>query len=164
MIRDIIKFAKLKDDVIIPSKRDEDGAYDLYANFDEEEIEIKPHETKMISTRIRTAFSEKYVMILKDRGSSGTIGMAQRCGVIDSSYRGEIFVPITNTTKISIFITKKVSKTEKNVNCIKYPYSKAICQFLMVEVPKMEVVEVSNEELDAMTSMRGNGCLGSSGK
>ena len=54
MIRDIIKFAKLKDDVIIPSKRDEDGAYDLYANFDEEEIEIKPHETKMISQELNT--------------------------------------------------------------------------------------------------------------
>lgn len=164
MIKDIIKFAKLKDNVIIPSKRDEDGGYDLYANFDEEEIEIKPHETKMIPTRIRTAFSDKYVMKIVERSSTGSIGIAQRCGVIDSSYRGEIFVPITNTTKVSIFITKKVTKTEKNVNCIKYPYSKAICQFLMVEVPKMEVVEVSNTELDMMESTRGNGCLGSSGK
>lgn len=30
-----IYFAKLKDEAIIPSKREEDGAFDVYACFDE---------------------------------------------------------------------------------------------------------------------------------
>ena len=64
-------------------------------------------------------------MILKDESREQSVW--QRW-VIDSSYRTD-FRTYNQTTKISIFITKKVSKTEKNVNCIKYPYSKAICQF-----------------------------------
>ena len=35
-------FAKTKGDAIIPTKRDEDGCYDIYACFDEDEITIEP--------------------------------------------------------------------------------------------------------------------------
>ena len=44
--RDDLYFAKVKPDAIIPSKRDEDGAYDLYACFDEDYMVIAPHTTK----------------------------------------------------------------------------------------------------------------------
>ena len=43
-------FAKTKEGAIIPSKREEDGAFDIYACFEEEYMIIKPHETKLIPT------------------------------------------------------------------------------------------------------------------
>ena len=45
-----------------------------------------------------------------------------------------------------------------------YPYSKAIAQAEVCEVPVMNQYEVSYEELKAIPSNRGTGALGSSGK
>ena len=67
--RDDLYFAKVKPEAIIPSKRDEDAAYDLYACFDEDYMVIAPHTTKLVPTGIATAFSSDYVAIVKERGS-----------------------------------------------------------------------------------------------
>jgi dUTP pyrophosphatase len=45
-----------------------------------------------------------------------------------------------------------------------YPYSKAIAQALVVPVPKIDVEEVTYEELQKIASERGAGKLGSSQK
>ena len=45
-------FAKVIEDAIIPSKREEDGCMDLYSCFDEEFIVIQPHTNKLINTGI----------------------------------------------------------------------------------------------------------------
>ena len=47
---------------------------------------------------------------------------------------------------------------------IYYPYTKGICQAIMVEVPKMAIKEISYEDLLKIESKRGTGALGSSGK
>jgi len=102
-----IKFATMHPDAKIPTKKTENAGYDIYAAFDEDFIEIEPCETKMIPTGICSAFPEEYVMVLKERGSTGTKGMGQRSGVVDSGYRGQWFVPITNHNKdASLFISK----------------------------------------------------------
>ena len=77
-----VKFAKVRPTAIIPTKREEDAGYDIYANFDEDYMRINPHETKMIPTGIASACDTDYCFILKERGSTGTKGMAQRCGRI----------------------------------------------------------------------------------
>lgn len=192
-----IKFAKVKPNAIIPSKREEDAGYDIYPCFDEDYIVIYPHETKMIPTGIASAFSSDYVAILKERGSTGTKGIGQRCGVIDSGFRGEYFVPITNHNNKPIVMIKEefkhkiidvkrlpINKFEEKYgddylwikesvddylnnigkNIIEYPYEKAICQLLILPVPKMTVEEISYEELQGINSERGNGSLGSSNK
>ena len=99
-------FAKVNPNAIIPSKRLEDAGYDLYACFDEDYMVIEPHETKLIPSGIATAFSPKWVAIIKERGSNGSKGIAQRCGVIDSGYRNEWCVPLTNTTTKTVVISK----------------------------------------------------------
>ena len=175
-----VYFAKVKPNAIIPSKRDEDAGLDIYACFDEEYMVIPPHETKLIPTGIASMCSEDYCFILKERGSTGTKGIAQRCGVIDSGYRNEWFVPITNVGEKYIVICKETMTEEKlkdavwsvratfrnhphfEIQC--YPYEKAIAQALVVPVPKIEVGELSYEYLKAHKSERGNGALGSSGK
>lgn len=161
---DVVYFAKLKDDVIIPSKDEENGGYDIYANFEEDYITIPAHKTVMIPTKILSAFSSKYVMILKERGSTGTKGMGQRCGVIDSGYRGEWLVPITNENDGDILIVKKNVVPITKIGTILYPYEKAICQAILVEVPKVKIQELTADELKAIPSKRGDGKLGSSGK
>lgn len=168
MMYTTVKFAKTKPTAIIPTKRDEDAGYDIYANFDEDYMRIPPHETVMIPTGIACACDIDYCLIIKERGSTGTKGMAQRCGVIDSGYRGEILVPITNTTNKAIYIKKK-DKTIPTLNNIseyytEYPYEKAIAQLLVIPVPTVDVEEYTYEELKAIPSTRGVGKLGSSGK
>lgn len=170
----VIKFAKVKPNAIIPSKKDEDAGYDIYACFDEDFIIIEPHAIKMIPTGIASAFSDDYVMVLKERGSTGTKGMAIRCSVVDSGFRGEWFVPINNTTDNFIIISKigrnelKELKLDDliplNSTTTVYPYSKAIGQALLLPVPKVKVKEVSYEDLKEIESSRGTGALGSSGK
>lgn len=159
-------FAKVNPNAIIPSKRLEDAGYDLYACFDEDYIVIQPHETKLIPSGIATAFSPKYVAILKERGSNGSKGIAQRCGVIDSGYRNEWFVPLTNTTTKTVVISKlpKEQLPLMLQEGIVYPYTKGIAQFIMVEVPVLDVHEISFDDLKRIESERGMGALGSSGK
>ena len=87
-----VKFAKVKEGAIVPSKRDEDMGFDIYACFDEDYIKIDPHETKLIPTGIASACDPEYGFLLKERGSTGSKGIALRAGVIDSGYRNEWFV------------------------------------------------------------------------
>ena len=105
-------WARDNETVKIPTKREEDAGWDIYANFEEDMWVIQPHTTVMIPTNLRSAFSPKWVAILKERGSTGTKGIAQRCGVIDSGFRNAWMIPITNTTDKPIVILKKGVKVE----------------------------------------------------
>jgi dUTP pyrophosphatase len=160
-------FAKVRETAKIPTKDTENMGYDIYANFEEDYTLIQPHETKMIPTGICSACSEDYAIVLKERGSTGTKGMGQRCGVIDSGYRGEWFVPITNTNNNPIAIIKKENEElidDLSLDHIIYPYEKAICQAVVLPVPKMNVQEISLDELKSIPSKRKEGKIGSSGK
>ena len=166
-----VKFSKIRPDAIIPSKRDEDMGFDIYACFDEDYIVINPHETKLIPTGIASACDSDYGFLLFERGSTGSKGIARRCGVIDSGYRNEWFIGLTNTTNKVMFISKLSERDtytryfgEIMPESFVYPYSKAIAQALVVPVPKTEVNEISYEELKEIKSERGMGSLGSSNK
>lgn len=84
--------------------------------------------------------------------------------VVDSGYRGEIFIPINNTGNKTIVITKNNKQDLTFNNAIIYPYEKAIAQLILVPVPKSRVKEISYEDLKNIPSKRGAGALGSSGK
>lgn len=164
-----IYFAKVRPNAIIPSKREEDGCYDVYACFDEDYIAIPPSSIKLIPTGIASAFSSKYRAGIRERGSSGTKGLAYRAGQIDSGYRGEWFIPINNTTDKLIIVAKSeyIKQNPFLLECediMVYPYEKAICQVALEEVPQLQVEEISYEELQSKESERGAGKLGSSGK
>lgn len=161
-----VKFAKVRPTAKIPYKRDEDMGFDIYADFEEDYILIHPHETKLIPTGIASACDREYGFILKERGSTGTKGMAQRSGVIDSGYRGEWLVPITNTSSHPLFIIKEGKDINMIIDTeyIKYPYEKAIAQALLIRVPTVDIEEYTYQELCEIPSERGTGKLGSSGK
>lgn len=171
-----VKFAKVKPDAKIPSKRKEDMAFDIYACFEEDYIVITPHETKLIPTGIASSCEPEYGFLLRERGSTGSKGIALRCGVLDSGYRNEWFVALMNSKDEYMFVTKlspketlkdyfgKFSDQLDESDFTFYPYSKAIAQALVIPVPEVEVEELIYEDLQAIPSERGLGALGSSGK
>lgn len=94
-----IIFAKVKENAIIPSKEDENAGFDIYACWDGVEKKdkiIKPHTTKLIPTGIACALPINYYFQVEERGSTGSKGIKKSAGVVDSGYRGEIFIAISN--------------------------------------------------------------------
>lgn len=159
-------WAKVRPDAVIPQKRLEDAGYDLYPCFEEDWMEVAPLETKMIPMGVASAFDPDCVIFLKERGSTGTKGIAQRSGVIDSGYRGEYLCPVTNLNEKPLRIIKKeaVSKVEDLDAYLFYPYEKALCQAVLLPIVQAESAEISLDELTAIPSLRQAGRLGSSGK
>ena len=170
-----IYFAKIRPTAIIPTKKEEDAGYDLYANFEEDYFVIEPFATQAIPTGIAVAFSSKYYAQVEERGSTGKVGMIKSSGVMDSGYRGEYLIMTYNTNPKPLVISKKAleempetfvcgDKTYTTAECVYYPYSKGICQIVLHEVPVMEEQEISYEELCGIKSERGAGRFGSSNK
>ena len=167
-------FARVRESAIIPSKKPEDAGYDVYANFEEDFFVIEAGKTRAVPTGIATAFSPKYYIQVEERGSTGKLGIKKSSGVIDSGYRGEYFIMLYNTNNKPFVISKLDDKTPeefevdgktyKKDEVILYPYTKAICQLVVQEIPVMDEKEISYEELQGIVSERGTGKFGSSGK
>ena len=161
-----IKFAKVKEGAIVPSKRDEDVGFDIYACFEEDWVEIPPFTSKLIPTGIASAFDKKWGIVFRERGSTGVKNLKVNAGVIDSGFRSEWFVSLYNGNNIPIYITKFMSgeNAPENKNAILYPYEKGIAQAVVIPVPNATIDEISYEELKEIKSERGMGMLGSSKK
>lgn len=148
-------------------KRKEDAGYDVYAFFkDGEDYKIiKPHETVIFNTGIKTAFPSHFYIQLEERGSTGVLGLAQRSGVIDSGYRGEWMIPITNTNDIAVIVSRiPKEEIEYDGEFIFYPYEKAISQAVIHRTEHTTFFPVSEETVKSVPSERGTGKIGSSGK
>ena len=63
-----------------------------------------------------------------------------------------------------VLISNMVDEVEEYEDVIIYPYDKAIAQGTLLPVPKVEVKELSYDELLEIESERGTGGWGSSGK
>ena len=146
---------------IIPTKRTEDAAYDIYPCFMADYLQIDPHETELVPTGIRVKIPTGYYLHFKGRGSTGMRGMTIQAGVIDEGYTGELFVAITNSNSEPLYIVKPNSGIFDGIN---YPYEKAICQAMLLPVPPSVMVEVDESVIEDYQTERGAGRLGSSGK
>ena len=108
---------------IIPTYGTEYSAgADLYALLDED-LEIKPGETVMIKTGLAMAIPTGYAGLIYARSSLGSkkgLAPANKVGVVDSDYRGEIKVPLFNQSKE----TQIISKNERIAQIIFTPYLK----------------------------------------
>lgn len=165
-------FAKVKPEGIIPSKRKEDAGYDIYACVEAKEVEgvvvheiyVPANKTTLVPTGIAMALPDTHYFNTKhERGSTGKISMSVLSGVIDSGYRGELFIALTPLHK-DVLITSEVTETEDLGHVILYPYSKAICQATIDLVPQVNIEEISYEDLQNIKSERGTSKLGASGK
>jgi len=164
-----LKVKKINKNAKSLSKRNEDAGYDLYGIFKENFVILNPGEIILVPTGISIEIPCNWVFFIAERGSTGSKGISRRCGIIDSGYRGEIFVPLNNTSNKSIIFAKydneildiflKENKIEPSKTTI-YLQSKGIAQGILFFCPNIQVEEV--DELNQ--SIRGNGMLGSSGK
>ena len=97
-----VKVKKLKEDAVLPTYGSEYAAgADLYACIDEK-ITLNPSETKLIPTGLSMEIPEGYAGLIYARSglaSKKGLAPANKVGVVDSDYRGEIMVALHNHSK-----------------------------------------------------------------
>ncbi len=142
-----VKIKKLKEDATVPKYgSDQAAGADLYACM-EEAVTIEPGETFLVPTGVAMEIPEGYVGLIYARSGLATkagLAPANKVGVIDSDYRGEIMVALHNhSTKPAA-----VSSEERVAQIVIAPY-----------------VAAAFEEVDELGSTdRGAGGFGSTGK
>lgn len=143
-----VKITKTNPDAILPTyAHPTDAGADVCAV---EETVIAPNETKVVKTGLAVAIPAGYEIQVRPRsGMSLKTGLrvANAPGTIDSDYRGEVGVIMTNTGNEPYTIEKGTK----------------IAQFVISEVPMIKWDEVATAE-DLGTTERGNGGYGSTDK
>lgn len=95
-----VKFIRLNKNAVTPSYGSAAAAgADLYACTDGETITFQPGETKLIHTGIAMQIPDGLVGLIYARSGIATkrgLAPANKVGVIDSDYRGEIMVSLHN--------------------------------------------------------------------
>lgn len=142
-----LKVKKVRENATLPTYgSDGAAASDLYACM-EENITIAPGETVFVPTGLSVAIPKGYGGFIYARsGLSCKQGLApaNKVGIVDADYRGEVMVALHNH-----------SKEERTIE----PQER-IAQFVVAPYMKVNYVEV--EELD--DTERGEGGFGSTGK
>lgn len=142
-----VRLKKLNEKAIIPTYGSEYSAgADLYACI-ENDIVIEPGKTAFISTGLAMELSEGYVALIYARSGLACkrgLAPANKVGVIDCDYRGEIKVALHNHSDEA----QTVSVGERIAQMVVTPYIK--CDF-------EEAAELSD-------TVRGEGGFGSTGR
>ena len=98
-----VNIKKLNEKAVLPTYGSEYAAgADLYA-CNEEKIVIKPHETVLIKTGIALEIPEGYAGLIYARSGIATkrgLAPANKVGVIDADYRGEVMVALHNHSEV----------------------------------------------------------------
>ena len=137
-----LKVKKLHANAKLPTRAHHDDAgLDIYCC---EETIIPPHTTVKVSTGIAYEVPDGYCVFAWDKGSLGSKGIKTLGGVLDSGYRGELFIPI------------------HNLNNTPYTFESGDKVAQMV-IQKVELWEVEESEVLSETK-RGAGSFGSTGK
>ena len=141
-----MKIKKLNENAVIPTYGTEYSAgADSYACTDED-ITINPGETKLIKTGIAIEIPVGYAGFIYARSglaSKKGLAPANKVGVIDADYRGEIMVALYNQSNEPQVIAAK----------------ERIAQLVIAPFLKVEF-----EEVDELTiTVRGAGGFGSTG-
>lgn len=141
-----VKIKKLSNNATIPTRGSEEAAgYDLYA-ANTEMITIAPHTTVKIPTDLAVEIPKGYFGGIFARSGLATksgLAPANKIGVIDSDYRGNVIVALHNHTDLPRTIDVK----ERIAQLVILPY-------LSVEFDEVE--ELNDTD-------RGEGGFGSTG-
>lgn len=142
-----VNIKKLNEKAIIPTYGTEFAAgCDLYACMDEE-VTIMPHETAFIKTGLALEIPVGYAGLIYARSGlacKSGLAPANKVGVIDADYRGEIMVALHNHTNEA----KTVGAGERVAQLVITPY----------------IVAAFNEVDELENTVRGAGGFGSTGK
>lgn len=137
-----IKFKKLKENAIIPTKgHPGDAGIDFYAIDD---VTFLPRSQARVHTGIAVEIPDGYVGLIWDKSSvSFNKGLKIMGGVIDSGYRGELIMCLYNTTDKEIIFEK----------------GHKIAQMIIQKFEDCDVVESA----ELSDTIRGDGREGSTG-
>ena len=142
-----IKFKKMSSEAVVPSYgTDFSAGADLYALLDSDRVTVAPGDQVMIHTGICLEIPEGYAGFIFARSglaSKRGLAPANKVGVVDADYRGEVVVALHNHTDQEQSIEPK----ERIAQMVFVPYVKGL----------FEVVD----NLDDTT--RGTGGFGSTG-
>lgn len=142
-----IKVKKTDDRAVLPVYGSEYAAgADLYAVADGE-ITFLPNETKLVRTGLSMEIPEGYAGLIYARSGLATkrgLAPANKVGVVDSDYRGEIMVALHNHSAA----LQKIDAGERIAQLVIAPFLKA--EFFEAE--------------DLSETERGAGGFGSTGK
>ncbi len=142
-----VRIKKLTDRAIIPTYGSVGSAGgDLYS-AEENDVAIAPNQTVLIGTGLAVEIPDDYVGLVYARSGLATksgLAPANKVGVIDSDYRGEIKVALYNHSSES----RTVAKGDRIAQMVIAPY-------LKVEYDEVE---------DLTDTTRGAGGFGSTGK
>ena len=173
MTKDVLYFAKMDSQAVIPTKRDEDAGWDIHALIEPRETEhegvvyeqlLEKGKVNFVGTGIASAMNNNYALSFQhERSSVAKNGMVVVAGLVDSGYRSEIQLMIIPTVK-DVLVTSTVEEVEELEDIILYPYTKALAQATLIIVPDVEVVELPYDELLSIESERGLGGWGSTNK
>ena len=141
-----VKIKKLNENATIPTYGSPFAAgADLYACIENEEI-IKPNQTKLIKTGLAIELPVGYAAFIYARSglaSKRGLAPANKVGVVDCDYRGEIMVALHNHSEIE----QAVAPGERIAQMVIAPY-----------------VTAEFEQVDALSdTVRGEGGFGSTG-
>ena len=143
-----VNFKKLDKNAHAPTCGSEYAAgADLYALTGGETLNFAPGETKMIRTGLAVEIPEGYAGLVYARSGIATkrgLAPANKVGVIDSDYRGEVMVSLHNHSGVC----QEISDGERIAQLV-------IAPFLAAEF--CETDELSD-------TVRGEGGFGSTGK
>ena len=142
-----IAVKKLHENAILPTYGSEFAAgADLYA-LCEEEVVFAPQETKLIRTGLAMEIPEGYAGLIYARSglaSKRGLAPANKVGVVDADYRGEVMVALHNHSAVE----QKISAGERIAQLVVAPFLKA--EFTLTD-------ELSD-------TVRGEGGFGSTGR
>lgn len=135
---------------------DTDACMDLKVKIDEDNENndervafIMPNETKVFGTGVKVSIPLEHVMLIFPRSSTGIklhCMLSNTTGVIDSGYRDEIRMAVTNFGNETVCLQD----------------GQRLAQFMIIPRPKLELEFVEDNE-DFRQNDRGGG-IGSSGK
>lgn len=163
-----IKVKKLNPWSKLPTRGSEYAAgYDLYAD---EDAEIEPGQTKLISTGIAVEIPEGYFGGIYARSGLATkqgLRPANCVGIIDSDYRGPVGVALHNDCNNTMFVHSPIAENLYRIECTENTesirYVKKGDRIAQLVIQKFE--PVTFEEVDELSDTdRGEGGFGSTGK
>ena len=141
-----VRIKKLRPNAVVPTYGTPFSAgADMYACLDEP-LTIAPGETKMVNIGVAIELPEGYVGLLYGRSGLATkrgLAPANKVGVIDSDYRGELMVGLHNHGSVP----QTVEPGERVAQLVVAPYVTAVFE---------ETQELSD-------TLRGAGGFGSTG-
>ncbi len=100
MDKKVVRVKKLQEEAIVPQYGSPFAAgADLYALFEGETLRFAPGETILVKTGIAMEIPEGYAGFIYARSGIATkrgLAPANKVGVVDSDYRGEVMVALHN--------------------------------------------------------------------